>query len=162
MTEIAKIWKILPHKNALKPWFSWKIWWGSKKPLKFSRFLLLKKKFCLFGLKFENIVTQKRNKSLVAWFPVIFLLKFVILSKSKSNFQNFLPQSAWSLENFEKFQGNWSLFGNVLKNVPKKVKFYQLFAKIIRCTKKNLRRNLKSLLPFPILSIFAIFRPHST
>ena len=28
--------------------------------------------------------------------------KIGILSKSKSNFQNFLPQSAWSLENFEK------------------------------------------------------------
>ena len=82
------------------------------------------------------------------------------MSKSKSNFQNFLPQGAWSLENFEKFQGNWSLFGNFLKNVPKKVKFCQLFAKIIRCTKKNLRKFLKSLLPFPILSIFAIFRPH--
>jgi len=65
------------------------------------------------------------------------------LSKSKSNFQNFLPQSAWGLENFEKFQGNWSLFGNFLKNVPKKVKFCQLFAKIIRCTKKNLRKNFK-------------------
>ena len=65
------------------------------------------------------------------------------MSKSKSNFQNFLPQSAWGLENFEKFQGNWSLFGNFLKNVPKKVKFCQLFAKIIRCTKKNLRKNFK-------------------
>ena len=57
--------------------------------------------------------------------------------------KKFLVQSAWSLENFEKFQGNWSLFGNFLKNVPKKVKFYQLFAKIIRCTKKNLRKKFK-------------------
>ena len=34
-----------------------------------------------------------------------------------------------------------TFFGNFfLKNVPKKVKFYPLFAKIIRCTKKNLRK----------------------
>ena len=51
--SLEKFEKILPHKNAIKPWISWKIWWGRK--------------------------------------------KFGILSKSKSNFQNFLPQSAWSL-----------------------------------------------------------------
>ena len=32
-----------------------------------------------------------------------------------------------------------------MKNVPKKVKFYQLFAKIIRCTKKNSRKKPTSV-----------------
>ena len=174
MTEIAKIWKILPHKNALKPWFSWKIWWGSKKPLKFSGFLLLKKKifaylawnlknsatfchntevkpskiwfslenqvplpffcnFAIFGVHFHQLFatdirwslekfdflrkisdfyqfchfrspfspTFRHGPKVKPW-KIWFLDFLSILSKSKSNFQNFLPQGAWSLENFEK------------------------------------------------------------
>ena len=152
--------KILSHKNAIKPWFSWKIWWGSKKPLKFSGFLLLRKKillilleiwkipqlfatdirwslekfdflrkisdfyqFCHFRSPFSptfchgpkvkpgkfwkinfNLVLKHFWTKLKVSKPSIsgsgdFLS---ILSKSKSNFQNFLPQGAWSLENFEK------------------------------------------------------------
>ena len=140
MIEIAKIWKILPHKNALKPWFSWKIWWGSKKPLKFSGFLLLKKKkFCLFGLKFEKF----RNFLPLYWGEALKNLIFLRKSSSASVFLQFChfrtpfsptfchghkvkPWKIWfSKENQFPFpiSTNFAIFGP---------QFHQLFAKILR------------------------------
>jgi len=60
--------KILSLKNAIKALQLCHFRFGGQKPLKFSGFLILKKKkFCLFCFKIENIV----NKSLAAVpFPV--------------------------------------------------------------------------------------------
>ena len=56
--------------------------------------------------------------------------KIGILSKSKSNFQNFLPQSAWSLENFEKSAD----LGPLPAEIPRKLigHFLEIFEKLAK------------------------------
>ena len=124
MTESAKIWKILPHKNALKPWFSWKIWWGSKKPLKFSRFLLLRKKnFAYFAWNLKNSATFCHGHKGEALKNLIFWGKSV----SVSDFYQFChfrtPISPTFCQNTK--VKPWKIWFS--KEISK---FYQLFGKI--------------------------------
>ena len=113
---MAGILKILSHKNTIKPWFSWKIWWGSKKPLEFSRFLLLKKK--KFAYLAWNLKILSHKNAIKPWFswkiwwgskkPLKFS-RFLLLGKKILLIlleiwkipQLFATDIRWSLEKFD-------------------------------------------------------------
>ena len=109
--------------------------------------------FCHFRSPFSP--TFRHGPKVKPW-KIWFLDFLSILSKSKSNFQNFLPQGAWSLENFEKNSWLPAEIELLPVEIPRKL---VIFWKPETEIGFIWHFRWKNPLPFPVFSIFAIFGP---